>query len=214
MNNKSHKSTGSAMVLGSLLITITMILHPSGGSILKIIETAQHITIVHALAIFSLPIILFGFYGLTIHLQDKWQLSKLAFIIISIGTIAAMFAALFNGLSLPYFLSKNFDNLKDHKETIELITSFSFAVNVALDYIFISACCLSILIYSVVIIIESIFSKWLGYFGIALFFTALAGSMSGFIFTSLFGFRIFTFSLALWIVFSGYLLMKKKTIQP
>ena len=74
---ESHfcKSTSISLILGALLIIITMVMHPSGGSIEHIIKISKTITIAHSLAIFSLPIILFGFYGLTIKLLDKWKLS-------------------------------------------------------------------------------------------------------------------------------------------
>lgn len=164
----------------------------------------------HALAIFSLPITLFGFYGLTLMLLDKWRLSVLAFMIMSFGLIAAMFAALFNGLALPYFLNQYADSLEENIEVLKPISNFSFAINIPLDYIFIIACCLSIFVYSTIGLTARKGSKWIGYLGILIIFFAVIGGVTGFVFTSLTGFRIFTFSIVAWILLSGGSLMTHK----
>ncbi|WP_109300023.1 hypothetical protein [Aquimarina sp. AU474] len=206
MDNSFYKSTGISLILGALLIIITMILHPSGGSIAHIIKISQTITITHSLAICSLPIILFGFYGLTIRILDTRRLSVLAFITISFSLIAAMFAALFNGLVLPYFLNQYADRLDQNIDILKPITNFSFAINTSLDYIFIVACCVAILLYSFIILLENKFPKWIGYLGIFITLFAVIGGFTSFVFTSLTGFRIFTFSIAFWILSSGALL--------
>lgn len=208
MEQHFYKSTGISLITGAMLIIITMVLHPAGGSIERIIHISKSITITHALAIFSLPFILFGFYGLSKTLSSKYHLSFLGFIIIGFGLIAAMFAALYNGLALPYFLGRYADDLPANLETLKLISNFSFAINKSLDYIFMTACCLSIFVYSLVIIRTGSISKWIGYFGILILLFAFIGVLSGFVFTSLTGFRVFTFSLAGWILVSGNALIK------
>jgi len=208
MENHFYKSTSIAFILGALLIIITMVMHPIGGSIEHIINISKTITVAHSLAIFSLPIILFGFYGLTLKLLDQWKLSVLAFIIISFGLVAAMFAALFNGLTLPLFLNQYSERLEENIEVLKPITNYSFAINIPLDYIFIIACCLAIMIYSIIILLENKFPKWVGYLGAFIVLFSIIGGLTGFIFTSLTGFRIFTFSIAIWILSSGALLYK------
>lgn len=208
MENHFYKSTSISLILGALLIILTMVMHPSGGSIEHIIKISKTITIAHSLAIFSLPIILFGFYGLTLKLLDKWKLSILAFIIISFGLVAAMFAALFNGLALPLFLNKYSERLEGNIEVLKPITNYGFAINIPLDYIFIIACCLAIMVYSIIILLENKFPKWIGYLGIFIVLFSIIGGLTGLIFTSLTGFRIFTFSIAIWILSSGTLLYK------
>ncbi|WP_438422772.1 hypothetical protein [Aquimarina macrocephali] len=210
MKNHFYKSTGISLISGALLIIITMVLHPSGGGIEHIIKISKTIMIAHSLAIFSLPIILFGFYGLTICILDKWRLSILAFIIISFGLIAAMLAALFNGLVLPYFLNQYSNRLDDNLEMLKPITNFSFSINIPLDYIFIIACCIAILIYSVIVLIEDKLPKWIGFLGVFITLFAIIGGLTGFVFTSLTGFRIFTFSIAAWVLSSGLHLIKHK----
>lgn len=208
MQHHLYKSTGASLVSGSMLVIITMVLHPSGGSLQRIVDISKTITIAHGLAIFSLPFVLFGCYGLSRYLKDKYHLTTLALIIMSFGLMAAMFAALFNGLTLPYFLGLYSDSLSSNETVLKPIANFSFSINKPLDYIFIIACCVSIFIYSVVIAVEGKFSKWIGYFGIVILLFSLLGLISGFVFTSLTGFRIFTFTLAAWILVTGVMLAR------
>lgn len=210
MENHFYKGTGISLISGSLLIFVTMVLHPLGGSMEYIIRISDTIMVTHALAIFCLPIVLFGFYGLTIKLIGKWKLSVLAFIIITFGLIAAMFAALVNGLTLPHFLGHYSDNIEQNASVLKPIVNYGFAINEPLDYIFITACCLAVVIYSSIIIRSDKFPKWIGYFGILIIVCTIIGVLTGYAFTSLTGFRVFTFSLAGWILSSGILLIKSK----
>jgi len=210
MDTHLYKSSGISLISGSLIIIVTMVLHPSGGSLEQIIKISKLITITHTLAIVCLPFILFGFYGLSKKLKDKWKLSVLALIIILFGLVAAMFAALVNGLTLPYFLKQYTTRLEETSAVLRPIVNYSFALNTPLDYIFITACCLSISIYSIVILRSNTFPKWIGYLGLFIMGLSLLGIFSNFVFTSLTGFRIFTFSLAGWLLASGISLIKSR----
>ena len=66
MENNFYKITGLSLTIGSFLAITTMIIHPAGGNIQHIIELSQPLQFTHALAIFCLPFILFGFYGLIV----------------------------------------------------------------------------------------------------------------------------------------------------
>ena len=210
MEKHFYKSSGISLITGSLLIIATMVLHPAGGSIEYILKTSKSITATHALAIFSLPILFFGFYGLTNKLLDKWKLAKFALLIMGFGLIAAMFAALINGLTLPYFLSTYENSIAENAVTLKLIINYGFAINKPLDYIFIAAICLAVTIYSMLIIYSNKLPKWIGYFGVSLIVSAIIGLISGFVFTNLIGFQIFIFGIATWFLATGISLIKSK----
>jgi len=203
-----YKSTGLSLSLGSFLAIITMTLHPSGGNIEHIIQITTSLQITHSLAIFCLPFILFGFYGLTHKLSEKWKSSTLAFIIITFGLFAAMLAALFNGLAIPHFINQYSENL--NTTIIKPIVNYSFAINKSLDYVFIVSLCLAISIYSFLIITLKKLPKWIGYFGILILIFSIIGAITNFVFTNLTGFRIYVFSIAVWILYTGISLIKLK----
>lgn len=213
MEQQAYKSTGTSLIVGSLLVIATMVLHPSGGGMEHIIAISTRITVTHALAIFCMPIVLFGFYGLTMKLMDTMRLSVLAFFILVFGCIAAMFAALVNGLTVPYFLGQYADRLEENSAVLKPILNYSFAINKPLDYIFIVSFCLAIALYSIVIIRTGKFPKWLGYFGMLFIIFVTIGALTGFVFTSLTGFRVIVFSLAGWILSAGSLTMRSMKEQ-
>lgn len=161
-----------------------------------IVGVSRTIIITHALAIFCLPIILFGFYGRTHKLIDTWKISVLAFLILVFRWIAAMFAALVNGLTVPYFLGQYADRLEESREVLAPILTYSFAKNTPLDYIFIVACCLSILLNSIRILMTRKLPSRVEYFGLLFELFVTLGALTGFVFTSLTDFRIVTFSIA------------------
>lgn len=208
METNFYKTTGLSLTIGSFLAITTMIIHPVGTNIEHIIELSKPLQITHTLAIFCLSFILFGFYGLTHKLSDKRKISTLAFIIIGFGLVAAMLAALFNGLALTFFLNQYSDNLEQNNAIIKPIVNYGFAINKGLDYVFIVSFCLAISIYSVIMIISKKLPKWIGYFGIVILIFALIGAVTNFMFTSHSGFRIFVFSIAGWILCSGISLIK------
>ena len=213
MENQFYKSSGISLISGAILIIATMVLHPTGGSIQHIIQISNIIIVSHALGIFSLPFLSFGFYGLSQSILDNGRFSILAFIIMFLGLIAAMFAALINGLTLPYFLGLYTDNIESNEYILKPIIKYGFSVNKPLDYIFISACCLAMFINSIIIITQSKMPKWIGYYGLLLITFTLIGVISNFVFTSVIGFRIFIFSIASWFLAIGYLLTKSKNEQ-
>ncbi|NMH85916.1 hypothetical protein [Flavivirga algicola] len=210
METNFHKSTGVSLLVGSTLAIITMILHPSGGSIEYLIKIVTPMKFAHALAILCIPFILFGFYGVSLKLLGKWKLSMLAFLIISLAFIAAMLAAIFNGLVLPSFLGEFSESFEQNLDTLELITHYSFATNKALDYVFIAGMCTAIAIYSFIIILLEQLSKWIGYLGIIILISTIIGAITGFAFTNLVGFRVFVFSIVGWILCTGASLIRSK----
>jgi hypothetical protein len=210
METPFYKSAGASLSIGSTLAIIVMTLHPSGGSIDHIIQIEQLLIFTHALAICCLPFILFGFYGVSRMLLDKRRLSMLAFLVSAFGLIAAMLAALFNGLALPFFLSRYSDDLEQNMNHIEAILQYGFAINTALDYVFIVALCAAIALYSLLILSSQKLPKWMGYLGIVILILAIIGAATGFMFTSLAGFRIFVFCIAAWILSVGITLMRLK----
>ena len=123
METNFYKITGLSLTIGSFLAITTMMIHPAGSNIEHIIELSKPLQITHTLAIFCLPFILFGFYGLTHKLSGKWRISILAFIIIGFGLVAAMFAALFNGLALTFFLNQYSGNLEQNIAIIKPIVA-------------------------------------------------------------------------------------------
>lgn len=208
MNPYFYKSTGLSLIVGSVLAIITMALHPVGGDFDHIRAIAKPLIFTHALAILCLPFMLFGFYGLTRLLGEKRHLATLALIVAAFGLFAAFLAALFNGLVLPSFLAGHDPVDPVEIAQMKLIVSYGFAVNKALDYVFIIALCVAMCFYALALLRSPFVGKWTDYLALGIVGVSVIGLVLGFAFTSLFGFRLFVFSFSIWILVSGLMVYR------
>jgi hypothetical protein len=190
-------------------LIVTMVLHPSGGSIEHILKIKGVLMGSHGLAIFSLPFLGFGFWGLSVALQTKNHVSMLGFIVSCFGLVAGMIAATINGLTLPLFIS-NPPNETTDTNTLKAILMYGKYINIPMDYIMIIMLSFAIAIWSFLIVRANLFPKWVGYFGLLLIGFGILGIFLQFNFANLFGFRIFIFGIASWIIGMGYLMILHK----
>lgn len=204
------KNAGYALLTGCFLITVTMVLHPAGGSIEKIIKLKTLIMGTHALAVLSIPFCMIGFWGFTKWLGSERFLSICAFAISVFGLIAAMCAGTVNGFVLPLFVQRYAGADAAMAEQLKPVLRYAFALNHGFDYIFIGAMCLSILFWSAAMFLFRKGSRWLAWLGMLIVAAAVAMLLGGFVLVDLVGFRVFVFSIVTWIVWAGITLVKAK----
>lgn len=209
MHPSFKRTSGISLIIGSLLLMLTMVLHPVGGSIEHIIHIAHINRVSHSLAIACLPFIGFGYYGLALALNTENKLSILALVIAGMGLVAGMIAASINGLTLSEYLLHAGDTFKNQPFIVDSIAHYSGAINHPMAYILM--CCLlaSMGIWSVLILLTQVFPKWLGYLGLALVVLGGLGFAMQFQFIHVSGFRVFIAGLLTWIVGMGIYLMRK-----
>ncbi len=200
--NASAK-TGVALLTGSFLLTVTMVLHPAGGSFEQLLSATRMIVISHAIAIAAMPVCYVGFKGLYTVVGKEKLLSQLAMAFVLFALIAGMLAAAINGLALPVFITRFADADAAMIETLKPFLKYGMSLNHAFDYILIGLLCLGVLLWSIETVKTKTLPAWLGYFGIGLVLTALLLLVSGFVFVNLYGFRVFVFGLVAWIVWAG-----------
>jgi hypothetical protein len=123
MNHRFFVVSGYSLLMGTLLLVGTMVLHPSGGSVDHIRRITPLLMGSHALAISSLPLLGFGCYGLAIRLASPSRLATLALITLFFGLLAGMIAATINGLTLPLFVANQPDAGAEQLSQAKLIIS-------------------------------------------------------------------------------------------
>lgn len=210
MEPQFRKTSALCLLIGSLLATITMILHPGGGNMDHINHIKSAIVFSHSLAIFCLPFIGFGGWGLSVLLHTPGRIGMLAFFVFCAGLIAVMIAASINGIVFPYFVEKYYSKGID-EALLKTIIGYGRYINAAMDYIFIAACVFAIGLWSSIIIAKALLPKWLGYYGFIIIAFGLIGVFTNFNFISVFGFRIFIFGLVSWLVLVGSMMYKRAT---
>lgn len=211
MNNFSDKQAGIALIIFTLLLVFTMVLHPAGGSVEHLVRITNMIIITHAVAIFSLPFGWIGFWGLTKKIGTEHFGSVLGFAMMSLGLVAVMMAGATNGLVLPIFLQHYKGATPEIIESIRPVLRYSFAINTAFDYIYTGGFCIAILCWSITILRTKKLVMWIGWIGIALAIAAVIMFVVGVQAQSLQGFRIFVTGIVIWILLVGANLYKQKT---
>jgi len=203
MNTNFDKRAGIALIIFTILLVFTMVLHPVGGNIEYLIRISGLIIIVHSIAILSLPFGWMGFWGLTRKIGTENAWSVLAFAFMSLGLVAIMIAAAANGLILPVYLQHYKDATPERLEAIKPVLRYSFAVNTAFDYVYTFAFCIAIACWSIAILTTKKLSRVTGWLGIIVSIATIIIFISGIALNSLHGFRIFVSVLALWILYVG-----------
>jgi hypothetical protein len=210
MQTNPDKKAGIALIIFTVLMTFTMVLHPVGGNIQHLLNVTPLIMITHGVAVFSLPFAGIGFWGLTKKIGTDHFMPMLAFFFISFGLIAVMMAATANGLVMPLFLQEYKDISGDDIDKILPVLDYSFSINHAFDYIYTIAFCTAILLWSVSILITKKLPAWVGWLGVFLAVAALGFFITGVAEAGLQGFRIFVSSIVLWILAVGISLVRNR----
>jgi hypothetical protein len=209
MEHSFRRTAALCLFTGALLATITMAIHPSGGSMEHIRHISGVIVFSHSLAILCMPFIGFGAWGLSVLLATPGRIAMLAFFGFVAGLIAAMIAGAVNGLVLPYFVGRYYQSGID-EAVLKAIIGYGRYLNAAMDYIFIAACAFAISIWSVLIIITARLPAWIGYYGIFIILAGLAGIILKFNFISVSGFSIFISGLVSWLIAGGIMMLWAK----
>ena len=208
MNEQIDRSYGVAILVSVALMTVTVGLHPAGGGIEHLTRITTLIVVTHTIAIISVPILLFGAWGITKKLGTDSGLAVAGLITFSTGLFAVLIAAALNGLALPFFVNglKNAD-----AKTLEeagLILRYGFAINQAFDVIFIIFLSAAVIIWSVAILRSKKMPVWLAVFGLVAGSAAIIALASGVVLTHLQGFRFFMAGFILWLICAGIQLLR------
>lgn len=203
-----QKSSGICLIVGTAITVLTMVLHPSGGNNEHILKM-QHVLITsHAIVIFSLPFLFFGFFGLSSLLTNPSKIALLGLTMMGFGLVAAMLAASLNGIVLPLFVSAH-----PTGETVNVVRSYGMAFSKPMSYILIAMSSQAIFIWSLLMINQRGVAKWLGYYGIVILALTALAYLLGFNLTNLLAFRFFIFAIVAWIFTCGLLMVKGNLVK-
>src|SRR5438445_7343675 len=99
---KTKSIYGLALIVGMVAGIVTMAFHPTGFDPKATAETLAHemsiLVAVHTLALMSIPLLVFGFAGVTMRAGWHRPEALLAFIIYALSAVALMLAGIADGL--------------------------------------------------------------------------------------------------------------------
>ncbi len=200
------KASGICLIVGCFLMIVTMVLHPVGGNFDHLLQIVTIGRVSHIIAIISIPLVAYGFWGWTQKLTGS--IAQISFSFMLFGLIAVMFAGAVNGLILMDFV-ESYESAS--QETLDLLKPFFRLIrsfNHAFDFIFIGGVCISTGLWSISILTKKAAPAQIAWMGILITLAALLSLIAGFVFVDLHGFRIFIFGWVAWVLCLGYQLIK------
>jgi hypothetical protein len=201
LKNLLNVRYANALIIATVLMVFTMVLHPMGGSIEYIQKISGVIMGAHALAILSIPFWILGFWGLTKQLKDDSLIALTAFIVMVLGLFAVLLAATINGLALPLYANHYIDATPEKIVAIKPVIIYNGILNHAFDLVYIAASAIAILLWSITIVKTKRLPAVLGWFGIMLPLVLIVPMIAGVSLVDLTGFRIFVSGFAIWTIF-------------
>ena len=210
MNTPFAQKAGLSLIIFTILLVFTIVLHPAGGSIEHLINMTMLIVVTHSIAILSLPVGGIGFWGLTAKLGADRFGSMLAFGMAVLGLAAALLAAATNGLVMPLFLQQYKGATPEAIAAIKPLLQYGFAVNHAFDYVYTCAFAIAILCWSIEILFTRKLALWLGWFGIGISIIIAIIFCLGEQVNNVHGLRIFVVSIIGWLLLVGVALRNGK----
>jgi hypothetical protein len=189
---------GAALIVGSLGAVITMTFHPTGHDLLgqtdEIARRNEMITVaMHSLALFSSPLLLFGFFGFSRRLGLDSPLVSAALIAYLVCVFGGITAAIINGLVAPSITRQILTADKNAEQVLRLILMNNTLLNQAFTKVYIVASSLAIILWSLRIIRNSGFAQIVAVLGCLIGSVTLLGLFSGHLRLNVHGFGLLIF---------------------
>jgi hypothetical protein len=205
--------SGIALIVGAALFLLTMALHPTSGSLEGLVREGRIRVLSHSLGLASIPISLFGFMGLTRRLGsggEVWPVGAL--LLYGFGAVAALSAAVLNGLAAPAFAAYVAGS-PEAQDTARTVLRYAFLLNSSFAKVFMAATAAALVLWSVAIIRTRAFPSWTGWLGVVFGVAGLLAVLGGFLGTSVHEFALFVLGFTVWTIAIGVLLTQAGTVE-
>lgn len=210
---KDSKIYGIALIAGTLGAVITMFFHPTGRDLLgqpdDVARGNEFITIAaHSLGLVSLPIIFFGFTGLSRRLDSKSPLVSAALIAHGLGTMAAVNAAVINGLVGPILTRKIIEADAQAQTFLQMLLMNNSLLNQAFTKVYIVGVAAAFILWSVRLLKMENFARIIAIPGLIIGVITLSAVFSGHLRLDVHGFGAIVFAQSIWTILIGIFLIR------
>ncbi len=214
MDINRDKTSGMMIILGAVAFVVTMALHPTGGDFEHILRIAPVVVGTHSLAIASLVLATIGFLGLTVRLNGSIVLARAGMVTFAYGSVAAMSAAVLNGLALPAFVGHHAGGDPATLGFVRLILGYNHALNASFARVFMVAMAGAVVFWSIAIVVTRALPRWTGIAGGAAGLGALAMVLAGVIGVDVHDFGLYVFGYSAWAILIGVQLWRHAPSRP
>ena len=213
---KDNRLGAVALILGAVSGIITLTFHPSGGGAHHVTPAQFEILVavvigVHALAIAGLPFSFLGALVLSRRLDSPNRLGTMALVIYGFGLGAIMAAATMSGLVTPGILRRMVAH-DSSSDQWRVLAEYTHLINQAFAKIGAIASCLAIVLWSVLILKSRALGRAIGMYGLLVGAVTVIGIVTGLLDLELHGFRLITFTQAIWFIATGIFLWQSSSL--
>lgn len=210
---KTDKVAGLILIVGSVGFVATMAIHPTGGSLEKIIQQARLNIGAHALAITSMGLLLAGFLRLARALRPERPWADIGLVAFAFAAGAGTLDAICNSLVIQALAERTAAADSDAKPMWRAILLYNHLLSAALTQVLIAAAALSVLVWSLSLL--RVGQSWtiLGTAGLAVGLVSLFMLFSGRIRNNVHDFGLFVLGWAAWIIVLGAFLCRSKAAR-
>ena len=206
---------GLAMIAGVMMGLVTMALHPTGHDVARDMATQGALAMaVHALAIASAPVALFGALMLTRVLAEdgplaRGSLAELALAFQALAAIATFMAATASGLLAPELIANAMTAQGDERVMAAAVLRYNGALNQAFARVLVGASSVAIALWSVEMLRTRRLGRGTAVYGLVAALVTLALLLSGNLRLDVHGFGAVVLAHGVWTVLAGVSLMRE-----
>lgn len=197
--------SGAALIFGALATLVIMGLHPTAHDLFGEAgrSAARLNLIVHALAIASCPVLLFGALGVNRRFPSGHVWATGAIVFWGFALVAVMCAALASGLIAPQLIQWITSGDEANRQTYHALLAYNGQVNQAFAKVHVAMSSVAILLWSIAIIARRAFARPIGWLGCVVGVGVLVGLFSGHITLDVHGFGVVILLQAAWLICVG-----------
>jgi hypothetical protein len=207
----SYRSSGLAVVIGSVIEIIVMVFHPVGGSFERLIRMHNVAIETHGMAIAAMAITFVGILGLTRALLAEYFLSVAGVVFYGVSMVGGLCAAVMNGIAMPEFVKEYASSDEAARKALQPIFQYAHAVSGGFARVFMVGLVIAVFLFSIAILRTKVLPRALGIIGIALVAVLVVLMSIGWIGLDVHTFGIFVFISALWCIAAGIHLSRLMT---
>src|SRR6266513_5779027 len=209
---KTKSIYGLALIVGMVAGIVTMAFHPTGFDPHATAETVAHemsiLVAVHILALTSIPLLVFGFAGVTMRAGWHRPEALLAFIIYALSAVALMLAGIADGLINAALIPQMTGATDPKLQSVKAALSYNFQLNQACAKVFVVGSSLAIVLWSITLFRFGTLERRIGIIGWLISLAALFGLLSGHVHMSAHGFGLIVWLLEVWAIALGVSMLR------
>lgn len=202
---RQDSAAGMALLASVLGMVITMIFHPTGHEVIHRAGAMHRGVAVHALALITVPLALFGFLIFTQRLRRLPNMPILAFIVYACGRVALIGAVVASGFLATAVAARLHQGVGMRQEALRAVLFYTGSMNQAFAKIHVLADSVAIILWSL-----SIWRvrRWLAAVGILIGVATLAAVAPGYLTLDVHGAGAVVFAHGLWTAWVAVLLLR------